>query len=122
MDQVFIRDLSARGIIGIHTWERQVRQDILINLVLWGDFSRAGESDQIEDCINYQVISEKVLAYAESVQRFTVEALASDLAYLCLEEPNVQKARVRVEKPGAISFAQSVGVEIERGKKIPENG
>ncbi len=117
MDKVFIRDLSVRGIIGIHDWERNVRQEILINLTLFGDLSRAGQSDQIEDCINYQTIAEKVQAHTERAQPFTVESLADELARLCLAETNVQKVIVRVEKPGAIRFARSVGVEIERDKR-----
>jgi FolB domain-containing protein len=117
VDKVIIRDLSVRGIIGIHDWERQVRQEILINLTLFGDLGKAGDSDQIEDCINYQTIAEKVQAHAETAQPFTVEALAAELARLCLTEPNVQKVLVRVEKPGAIPFARSVGVEIEREKQ-----
>lgn len=116
MDQVFIRDLSVRGVIGIHDWERDVRQEITINLSLFGDFHLASKSDQIEDCINYQTLAEKVSAHAESAHRFTVEALAADLADICLAEPNVRKVRVRVDKPGAIRFARSVGVEIERTK------
>ncbi len=44
-----------------------------------------------------------------------MEALASDLAKICLAEKGVLRARVRVEKPGAVRFAESVGVEIERG-------
>jgi dihydroneopterin aldolase len=46
-----------------------------------------------------------------------VEALAADVARLCLEEAGVMKVRVRVEKPGAVRFAESVGVEIERSRK-----
>ena len=61
-------------------------------------------------------------AYAESVPRVdkrivnrrTVEALVNDLALLCLEDPTVQGVRIRVEKPGAVRFSRSVGVEIER--------
>jgi dihydroneopterin aldolase len=45
-----------------------------------------------------------------------VEALANDLAKLCLEDPSVKKAVVRVEKPGAVRFAKSVGVEVERSR------
>jgi dihydroneopterin aldolase len=36
---------------------------------------------------------------------------------LCLEEPRVEKVWVRVEKPGAVRFSKSVGVEIERAKE-----
>jgi FolB domain-containing protein len=61
-------------------------------------------------------MSKKVLAHAESANRETVEALANDLAKLCLKENGVQKVVVRVEKPGAVRFAESVGVEIERSR------
>ncbi len=57
-----------------------------------------------------------MLAHSETVQRQTVEALAADIARVCLEEPGVQKVRVRVEKPRAVRFSKSVGIEIEREK------
>lgn len=114
MDKVIIKDLLARGIIGVNDWERKRAQDILINIILFTDTSRAGETDHINDCVNYSTVSKKVMAHAETSQRMTVEALANDLAKLCLEENGVQKVIVRVEKPGAVRFAASVGVEIER--------
>jgi len=116
MDQVFISDLVARGIIGVNDWEREKPQEILINLALFGDLSKAGTSDDIQDSFNYSTIAKKAQALAESARRLTVEALAADLVRLCLDEPGVQKVRVRVEKPGAVRFARSVGVEIEREK------
>ena len=117
MDQVFITDLVARGILGVNEWEREKPREIRINIVLFNDQSRAGKSDQLGDCVNYRTVAKKALAHAESAGRFTVEALAADLARLCLEEPGVEKVRVRVEKPGAVRFARSVGVEIERVKE-----
>ena len=120
MDQIFISDLVARGIIGLNDWEREKPQEILINIVLFGDLSRAGKSDDIKDSINYRTVAKKVMAHAETAQRLTVEALATDLVDLCLEEPGVQKVRMRVEKPGAVRFSKSVGVEIEREKAALE--
>ena len=117
MDQVFIRDLVARGIIGINNWEREKPQEILINIVLFADLNKAGSSDNIQDGVNYRTVAKKVLAHAETAQRQTVEALAADVARLCLDEPGVQQVRVRVEKPGAVRFSTSVGVEIERSKQ-----
>ena len=116
MDQVFIKDLVARGIIGINEWEREKSQEILINIIMYADLSKAGASDDINDCINYRTVAKKVQAHAESVKRYTVEALAADLASICLEPQAVQKVCVRVEKPGASRFARSVGVEIERSR------
>jgi FolB domain-containing protein len=117
MDQILITDLAARGILGINDWEREKPQEILINLVLFTDLRLAGASDRVEDSVNYRTIAKKALAWVETSKRFTVEALAADLARLCLEEPGVRKVRVRVEKPGAVRFARSVGVEIERARE-----
>lgn len=114
MDQVLIKDLVVRGIIGINDWERERPQEILINIILFADLKKAGKSDNIEDCVDYRTVSKKVIAHAESAHRLTVEALAADLARICLEVPGVMKVRMRVEKPGAVRFARSVGVEIER--------
>ena len=116
MDIVIIKDLVARGILGVRDWERKRAQDILINLTLFTDTKRAGETDSLEDCVNYSTMSKKILAHAESAARLTVEALANDLAKICLEDKGVQKVIVRVEKPGAVRFAGSVGVEIERSR------
>jgi FolB domain-containing protein len=116
MDKVIIKNLLARGIIGIRDWERKRAQDILINLTLFTNTRRAADTDDIKDCADYSIISKKVQFHAESAGRFTIEALANDLARLCLEEANVQKVIVRVEKPGAVRFADSVGVEIERNR------
>jgi FolB domain-containing protein len=116
MDRIIIRDILARGIIGIHEWERNQPQEILINIVIEADLHKAGNSDDINDTISYSTIARTVKEMAESTQRLTVEALAEDIARVCLEEPRVQRIWVRVEKPGAVPFAGSVGVEIERGR------
>ena len=50
----------------------------------------------------------------ESSGYHLVEALAGAIAALCLEDQRVRSAVVRVEKPGALRFAKTVGVEIER--------
>ncbi|HEX9331657.1 MAG TPA: dihydroneopterin aldolase [Anaerolineales bacterium] len=117
MDKVIIKDLLVRGIIGVNDWERKRAQDILINMILFTDTRRASETDNITDCVNYSTMSKKVQAYAESAERLTVEALANDLVKICFEDKGVQKVILRVEKPGAVRFAKSVGVEIERSRE-----
>ena len=113
-DRIEIKDLLLRGIIGINDWERETEQDILINISLAADLTQAGQTDSIDDTVNYRTLTKKVISHVESSQRLTVEALASDIAGICLAQDGVTSARVRVEKPGALRFARSVGVEIER--------
>ena len=114
MDKVIIKNLVARGIIGIYDWERSKPQEILINITLYGDIEKASRTDNIEESINYKTIAKGAQSLAENCERLTVEALAADIASFCLDAKGVKKVKVRVEKPGAVRFADSVGVEIER--------
>ncbi|GAP18232.1 dihydroneopterin aldolase [Levilinea saccharolytica] len=117
MDKVLVKDLLVRGVIGVSDRERAEPQDILINIILYMDTSVAGATDRIEDSVSYSVVARKVFALVETAHRYTVEALAEDIARLCLLENKVQRVMVRVEKPDAVRFARSVGVEIERGRE-----
>lgn len=117
MDKVFIKNLLIRGIIGISERERSNRQDIVVNATLFTDTSAAAESDDIADCVNYRTVAKSLIAHVEGTARYTVEALASDLMEICLSGKGVKGAKVRVEKPGAVRFSESVGVEIERFNK-----
>ena len=116
MDQVIIRDLTARGIIGVYDWERENPQEILINITIFADLTKAGQTDNVDDSVNYKSVAKQVLAHAQTANRLTVEALAADIAAISLAQPGALKVRVRVEKPGAVRFSRSVGVEIERSR------
>ena len=113
-DKVIIKDLLVQGIIGIHPRERQAPQPIRINLELYSDFHHAGETDDISNCLDYSLVVERVRTWAETAHRFTVEALAEDIARLCLEDKRVLQVMVRVEKLEAIQATTAVGVEIVR--------
>ncbi len=114
MDKIIIKDLTARGIIGLNDWEREKLQEIVMNIILFCDLSLAAKEDSIDHSVNYRTIAKALLAHAESSARFTVEALAEDLAAICLASAGVEEVTVRVEKPGALRFSTSVGVEIHR--------
>ena len=54
LDRVEVRDLLLRCIIGINPEERVNLQDVLINLTMFADITKAGTSDDIADAINYK--------------------------------------------------------------------
>lgn len=114
MDKIIVKDLLVRSIIGINPEERVKKQDILINMILYADIRRAAQTDAIEDAVNYKAITKRIIEHVENSADFLVEKLVSDIAYIILTEFKVEKVLVRVEKPGALRFAQSVGIEIER--------
>ena len=113
-DLVLVKDLLVRGIIGLNEWERKKRQDILVNLEIRTDIRQAGASDDVSGTINYRTIAKAVIKLIEESSFFLVEALATEIARIVVVEHGAESVKVRVEKPGAVRFAQSVGVEIER--------
>lgn len=116
MDKIIIKDLLLKGIIGINDDERVIKQDILINLVLYSDTRAAASSDDISDAVNYRTITKRIIAHVEQSSDFLVERLVEDIARLIIIDFGVERVVVRVEKPGALRFARSVGIEIVREK------
>ena len=115
LDQIFIKDLLVRGILGINPDERVNRQDILINVTLWADTRPAARSDAIDDAVNYRTISKAIIQHVETGQPYLVERLVQEIADICFAtDPRIQAVEASVEKPGALRFARSVGVRIFR--------
>jgi D-erythro-7,8-dihydroneopterin triphosphate epimerase len=117
MDRILIKDLLARCIIGINDDERREKQDVVINVTLGVDLSRAGRTDRLAHSIDYRAIKKRILAVVESSSYFLIEALAERIADICLESPSVLEVVVSVEKPSALRFARSVGVELTRRRR-----
>ncbi|MBX3703260.1 MAG: dihydroneopterin aldolase [Steroidobacteraceae bacterium] len=116
MDRIFITALAADAIIGIHDWEREVRQRIEIDLEMWVDLKAAAQSDAIEDTLNYRSVAKRILAFVQDSSFRLVEALAGEIARIVLTEFAVARVRVTVHKPGAVRHSKDVGVVIERGR------
>lgn len=114
LDQIRIQDLLSRCIVGVYPEERTEKQDVIINITLFADLSRAGRTDQIEDTVDYKNVKKAVLAHVEQSAYFLLEKLAEEIAAICLAAPNVVRVTVSVDKPGALRFARSVAVEITR--------
>jgi D-erythro-7,8-dihydroneopterin triphosphate epimerase len=116
MDKILIKDLLARCIVGINEEERREKQDVIINITLTADLEKACKTDRFEDTVDYRAIKKKILGIVESSQFYLIEALAEHIAQACLEFSGIAGALVLVEKPSALRFARSVGVEIYREK------
>ena len=115
-DKILIKDLLLQGILGLNKGEREKKQDILINLQVFLNARTAGQSDDVADSLNYRTLIKAVIAYVESSAHFLVEALATAIARIAVVEFGAERVIVRVEKVGALRFASSVGVEIERSR------
>ena len=115
-DKVIIKNLMLRGIIGVNDWERKEKQDIIINITLYTDTRAVARTDSLEGGINYRSVCKSVGKLVESTSFYLVETLAEEIAKLCLREFPADAITVSVEKPNAVRFSVSVGVEITRSK------
>ncbi len=117
MDKIHIRDLKVQCIIGTNPHERVEEQEVCINISMDCDYSAACLSDRIEDTVNYKTLKDELVVFVRESKCFLIEKLAEEIATRCLAREQVSKVVVSVDKPGALTGARSVAVEIcrERG-------
>ncbi len=112
--RVFIRDLVVSCLIGVHRHERDGKQRVRLNLDLAVVDGAAPVEDRLANVVCYETIVAGVRALVDAGHINLVETLAERIAAMCLDDPRVRRATIRVEKLDVFSDAASVGVEITR--------
>lgn len=116
MDIIFLRELKVETLIGVYEWEKRVPQTLQIDLDIALPDSRACETDDIADALNYADIVRRIQAELAARHFNLLEALAEHIARLLLDEFKAPWAKVSVAKLQAIRGSRMVGISIERGK------
>ena len=114
LDEVLIEGLEIDATIGVYDWEQDIQQKLVIDLVLAWDCQRAGESDNIDDALDYAAVSEAVEKWVKAQPRALIETAAEGIAELLFKDFGVTEAQVKVSKPGAVPNAANVAVKIRR--------
>ncbi len=117
MDIVFLNNIKTKTIIGLHPWERQVKQPIYLDLELGTDIRASASSDDINHTLDYETIARHVTNFTENQSFMLIETLAEQLATELLAKFKLPWLRLKVSKPCVTINAYPVGVIIERGKK-----
>lgn len=118
-DQIHIRDLEVECIIGTMPKERSDPQLVRISITLECDLSKAGKSDRIEDTVNYRDLKNELVSFLAQSTFFLVEKMADEVARICLADRRARAVDVTIDKPGALTSARSVGVQIRREREGP---
>ncbi len=108
LSTVRIKDLKLRTYIGIFDWEQKEKQDVIINLTIDFDASRAAQSDQIEDTVDYKKICKGIIGLVEEGRFMLIEKMANDILRQVMQDQRIQKTHIEIDKPGALRFARSV--------------
>ncbi len=113
-DIVSITSLKVEMSIGAYEWEKKVRQTVLIDIDLFCDSSAPGESDNLNDAIDYAKVSKQVTEICLDRHFLLIESLAETIASKLTSSPQISAVQIRVSKPGAVENAESVSVTIKR--------
>ncbi|CAG8466430.1 1008_t:CDS:2 [Ambispora gerdemannii] len=118
-DKIFIKDLVVHTVLGVNSWERVENQPIIVNITIFANVTKVGETDFIlPQSINYAFVCEKVQKFAAETSDYkSIEAFADGVAKICIVECNAPKVTLSVEKPRALLHASSAGVRITRTKQ-----
>ena len=117
--RIFIRDLRLQVSIGIHDFEKDGPQTVVVNVDLQLDSAEAARgdtvanTDQIANVLNYDIVHDGIVALAKSRHFNLQETLVGAIMDLCLEQPGVIEARVSTEKPDVYKDCR-VGYEAVR--------
>lgn len=117
MDKVFIQALEIQTHIGVHAWEHHIRRPLILDLDLGVDTREAAASDHIRDALDYKAVCDALLALTNERQFALLETFAETAARRLFELFPLMSLRLRVSKPGAVTQALTVGVEIERRRE-----
>jgi D-erythro-7,8-dihydroneopterin triphosphate epimerase len=108
-----VRNLRLRTFIGFNPEETTKRQDVVINIEI--DYAIAGHvlDDRVEDALDYKALTKAVIAHVEDGRFLLLEKLVADVLGICSTHPAVRRARVTIDKPHALRFADSVSLALE---------
>lgn len=111
MATIRVDNLRARAILGINDDERVKTQDLIINYSMNLDITEAAASDDVVHTVDYKAINKRMIDFVEDSSFFLIEKLVTELLALLMEDKRVSSATVRVDKPTALRFADSVSLE-----------
>jgi dihydroneopterin aldolase len=114
MDIIFLHELKVKTLIGIYPWELKVAQMIQLDLEIALPASRAFQTDNFEDALDYALIVQRIQEILSERHFSLLEALAEHIAQTILLEFKSPWIKVRVAKLSAIRGVINVGVRIER--------
>lgn len=111
-----VTNLRLRTFIGFNPEEREKKQDVVINLEIHYPADQACENDEVDQALNYKVITKEVISIVEQGHFLLLEKLVAEILAICHSHNSVNYAKVRVDKPHALRFADSVSLTLDWAK------
>jgi len=108
-----ITNLRLRTYIGFNPDEMEKQQDVVINIEIQYPASKAFAEDDVDKALNYKTITKEIIKHVEEGRFLLLEKLVSDVLEICSKHPRTVYAKVTIDKPHALRFADSVSLSLE---------
>lgn len=114
MALIRVKNLLLRTYIGFNPDELANMQDVVINIEIEADIpAEALLADEPDGIYNYKTITKQIIALVQEKRFKLLEVLTKNILDLIMTDERVSWARVEVDKPHALRFAESVSFEME---------
>ena len=112
-DYVSIRDLRIPAVIGVHGWEREIEQTLIVSVDMAADVRKAAASDDLGDALDYSAVAEVIAAVVREGKFQLIETAADRVAERLLGSFPITRLRLELRKPIADGGYTAV-ITIER--------
>jgi dihydroneopterin aldolase len=115
MGTIELRDLHVRCIVGIFPHERELEQDVYLDIKMDFDFASAAQSEDINQTIDYTAVASRVTSLILEKKFLLIETMAEKCAQLLLaSHPQLDRVAIAVKKPAAVPQAKNTIASVER--------
>jgi 7,8-dihydroneopterin aldolase/epimerase/oxygenase len=117
--RLFLTDYEVNINIGVHDFEKQAPQRVVINVDLYVPLAQSTpQADELHEVVDYDFIRSSILARVARGHIQLQETLADDVLALMLKHPRVRAARVSTAKPDVYPDCAAVGCEVFGLKEV----
>jgi 7,8-dihydroneopterin aldolase/epimerase/oxygenase len=109
-----IKNLRLKTNLGVYDWEKTFDREIIVNLEIETDFLDSLTSDNLEDAIDYDAISQKVKNFITINKFGLIEKMAKDLLDEILQDKRIKRCKLEIDKVGSIDFVESASITLEK--------
>ena len=117
-DYVSVRDLSVRAVIGVHAWEREIEQTLVVSVDMAADVRKAATSDELADALDYSAVAAAIAAVLREGKFRLIETAAERVAGHLFADFPVSWLRLELRKPIAAGGYTAV-ITLERARENP---
>ena len=98
-DYVSIRDLAVSAVIGVHPWEREIEQTLVVSVKMAADVAKAAASDELADALDYSAVAETIATVLREGKFRLIETAAECIAGRLLADFALSWLRLELRKP-----------------------